>query len=232
MEVHVQIDGAPEALDGRDGAAPAAGHAPATGAAALKAKERPCVDTEHRPAEPMVPGAEIAQAVRQAQHPLADRDRRQHMVDEVRRPLSHPPPAAARADGARLARERHQALGVTGIAAKACEAMLSHATGEEPLESSGPSTVDHSMGGSGGRDPRRAPLDLQGELRPLPVPGAGGAWLRPLPQVHARLGSEGRRAARESAGGAGGSRRTVRLLSVNSRRAQPTGAVLMRAWPL
>ena len=56
------------------------------------------------------------------------------------------------------------------------------------------------MGGLGGaapqtlveRGPSRAPADLQGELRSLPVAGAGGAELLAVSQVHAGQRSAGR----------------------------------------
>ncbi len=51
-----------------------------------------------------------------------------YMVDEMRRALGHPPAAAARADRARFARERHQAFRVARIAAEAREAVRPDAT--------------------------------------------------------------------------------------------------------
>ena len=134
MKVHVEIQRAPEALDGGDGAAPTVRDAALTRPAAVEAQESARVDREHGATEPMIPGEQVAQAMREAQHPLPDRDGRQHVVDEMRGALGHAPAAAARADGARLARKRHEALGVAGIAPEPGEAAAPDATREEVAE--------------------------------------------------------------------------------------------------
>jgi hypothetical protein len=61
-----------------------------------------------------------------------DRDRRQHMVDEIRRALRHPPPAATGAEAAPFARERYQAFGVAVAALK-------------PREAAGPASTRHEV---------------------------------------------------------------------------------------
>ena len=94
--------------------------------------ERPDEDAEHRAAQPMIVGEPVAQPVRDREHPLAHGHvGRQHVIHEVSRTLGHPPPAAARAEAAPLARERHEPLeGAVGTA-HAGEAVRQHPAAEE-----------------------------------------------------------------------------------------------------
>ena len=62
----------------------------------LEAEERAGVDREHGATERVIPRQAIAKRVRQAEHPLADGDMRQDVIDELRRPGGHAPTAAAR----------------------------------------------------------------------------------------------------------------------------------------
>src|SRR5213596_2333058 len=110
VEVDVQLEAAPEALDHRHGAAPPVAHARARRAAAIEPEHGAYGDAEHRAAERMIVGEEIAQAVRQGEHPLAHGNARQDMIDEVGGLLRHTPPATAGTEAASLARERHEAL--------------------------------------------------------------------------------------------------------------------------
>ena len=72
--------------------------------------------------------------VRQAQHPLAHGYPRQHLIDEARGALRHAPAAAARAEAATLAGERHESLERALPAPEAGEAVRQHTTGEKILE--------------------------------------------------------------------------------------------------
>jgi len=82
----------------------------------------------------VIPRELVAQAMRQGEHPLADRHRRQHSVDQMRGALGHPPAAAAGAGRAALTRKSHEALGVAVVALKASEAPGPHAAGEKVAE--------------------------------------------------------------------------------------------------
>jgi len=134
MEVDVQIEGAPEALDRRHGARLPGGDALAAGAAPIERAERADVEGEDLAAERVIPSEHVAQAKRQAQDPLPDRDGGEHVLDEMGGALGHATPAAARADRTRLARERHEPLGVAGVAVEAGEAVRPDAAGEELAE--------------------------------------------------------------------------------------------------
>ena len=79
--------------------------------AAIRAAERAHEDVQHRATEPVVVGEPVPQPVRDREHPLSDGHvGRQHVIDEMRRALGHPPSPAARANRAPFARERYQPL--------------------------------------------------------------------------------------------------------------------------
>ncbi len=127
----VEVQGTAEALDdGHDAALPVP-RTPAVGAPAMERQERSDVDAEHGAGELVVPREEIAEAERQGEHPLPYRHTREHGVDEVRRLRGHPPPAAARAEPAALARERDEPLERAVATPDAREAARQDAAGEE-----------------------------------------------------------------------------------------------------
>ena len=130
----VQLEAAPEALDHRHGAAPPVAHSPAARSAAIEAEHGPSGDAEHRAAERVIVGEEIAQAVRQREHPLAHGDVRQDVIDEVCGLLRHAAAAAARTKAASFARERHEALEGTALAPNAREASAERAARQELAE--------------------------------------------------------------------------------------------------
>src|SRR5438093_1831049 len=134
VEVDVQLEAAPEALDHRHGAAPPVAHSPAARSAAIEAEHGPSGDAEHRAAERVIVGEEIAQAVRQREHPLAHGDVRQDVIDEVCGLLRHAAAAAARTKAASFARERHEALEGTALAPNAREASAERAARQELAE--------------------------------------------------------------------------------------------------
>jgi hypothetical protein len=106
----VDVDRAAESLNRGHGAGATIADAAPARASTFEGEKRAGVDGEHGAAEPMVPCQEIAQTVRQAQHPLADGDRRQR---------GHAPSAAARAEAAPFAGKRHQTFGVAIAASNA-----------------------------------------------------------------------------------------------------------------
>src|SRR5947208_13179506 len=134
VEVDVQLEAAPEALDHRHGAAPPVAHARARRAAAIEPEHGAYGDAEHRAAERVIVGEEIAQAVRQREHPLAHGDVRQDVIDEVCGLLRHAAAAAARTKAASFARERHEALEGTALAPNAREASAERAARQELAE--------------------------------------------------------------------------------------------------
>src|SRR5437016_2482891 len=138
VEVDVQLEAAPEALDHRHGAAPPVAHARAARSAAIEAEHGPSGDAEHRAAERVIVGEEIAQAVRKREHPLAHGNVRQDVIDEVGGLLRHAAAAAARTKAASFARERHEALEGTALAPNARDASAERAAAQElpelPLE--------------------------------------------------------------------------------------------------
>ena len=60
----------------------------------------------------------------QRQHPLAQRPRGQHLIDQQRRSLGHAPRTARGAEPAALAAERDQLLGVALLTAYAQKPVL------------------------------------------------------------------------------------------------------------
>ena len=130
----VQFQPAPEALHDGDRAALAVRDAGAPAAPPIPPEHRANEHAEHGAAERVVERQAVAQPVRHGEHPLAHRDERQHGLDEVRRLLGHAPAATARADGARLTRERNEALEPARVAPHAGEASVERAAAEEVAE--------------------------------------------------------------------------------------------------
>jgi hypothetical protein len=75
----------------------------------------------------MVIRESIAKCVRKAQHPLADRDTRDDVIDAVRGEVGHAFAAAARAQAAAFARQRDQPLTAAARALEATQAVLQDA---------------------------------------------------------------------------------------------------------
>ena len=99
-KMDVQVEPAAEALDHGEGARVAIAYTVLPDLAAVEFQKGPDEDAEDGAAEVVVPGEPVAQAVGEAQHPLADRDVRQHAVHEARGALGHASAAAARAEAA------------------------------------------------------------------------------------------------------------------------------------
>jgi hypothetical protein len=70
-----------------------------------------------------VVGDEGADSLRDGEHPLADRQRRQDMIVQVSGDLAHAPGVAGGADAAALAGEGHETLGGAVVAPDAGEAV-------------------------------------------------------------------------------------------------------------
>ncbi|MFZ1058261.1 MAG: hypothetical protein WAP47_03600 [Candidatus Rokuibacteriota bacterium] len=134
VEVDVQVEPAPEALDDGEGAGVAVTDARSVGLAVVEVQESPDEDAEDGAAEAVVPGEQVAQAVGEAQDPLADGDAGQHTIHEVGGALGHAPTAAARAEATALAGEGDQPLQGAGVAPEPREAVGEDAAGEELAE--------------------------------------------------------------------------------------------------
>jgi hypothetical protein len=86
----------------------AGGSAPLPRPAAQEAEHRAHEDGGNGPAQDVVPVQQVTNAVRQAEHPLTNRNRREHVIDQVRGTLRHPTSTAARAEAPAFAREGHE----------------------------------------------------------------------------------------------------------------------------
>jgi len=134
VEVDVEVQPAAEALDDGEGARVAIDHAVLPRLTTVEVQEGPDEDAEDRTAEAVVPGEEVAQTVREAQHPLADGDVGQHAIHEAGSAFGHAPAAATGAEASPFAGERDQTLQGAGVAPEAREAVGEDAAGQELAE--------------------------------------------------------------------------------------------------
>jgi len=87
-----------------------------------EAEDRPDVDAHDRAAQVVGPRQPVAQPMRQGQHPLPHRHRREDVVDHVRGAVRHSAPATTRADRPPFTAEGHDPIETTLFAAEAREA--------------------------------------------------------------------------------------------------------------
>jgi len=113
-------------LQGRDHAGLPTVNAARASAAPVHVEQHARVHVQHRAAQPVIPRHPVAQPIRYRQHPLPHRHPRQHLIHQMRGPLRHPPPAAARTEAAAFTRNRHQLLARAALALKARHAGLVH----------------------------------------------------------------------------------------------------------
>ena len=104
VEVDVQLQAAPEALDHRHRAGLALRDAVRPRGARVEGEQPAGIHAQHGAAQGVIPRQAVAQAIRQCQDPLAHRDQWQHLVDERGGTLRHASPPTARAEAAPLAR--------------------------------------------------------------------------------------------------------------------------------
>jgi len=119
VQVDVEIQRAAEALHDRDGAAPTIGDPVAPSATAQEPEHRTQGHAGYRPTQLVIPREQVPQPMRQ--DPLSDRHVGEDMIDEMRRPLGHPPTTAPRTESPSLAREGAEAIQSAGDAPKARE---------------------------------------------------------------------------------------------------------------
>jgi hypothetical protein len=92
MEVDVQVQGVPEALHEGDGPALTAGHAPLPpSATAQRREDGPQKEIQHGARELGVVGEPVAEREREREHPLADRDLREHALHQMGGRVAHAP---------------------------------------------------------------------------------------------------------------------------------------------
>jgi len=203
VEVNIELEATPEALDHRHGTAPPVGHAAAAGSATIEAEDGADVDGEHRAAELVIPREEVAQTVGQRQHPLTHGDMGEHGVHEVGGQFRHAPPATARTEAASLAGKRHETLEGTAFAPDAREASTEHTTCQEISELA----LDElwqttSIGARGDFGAKRLEVFAHDPMEDgaLHGPGlvAGGAHARRPSERHAAQGSPGNRRIRRT----------------------------------
>jgi hypothetical protein len=132
--VDVEIEPTPEALDHRYRAALAIANAAAPRATAVEREQRVHVDAEDGAAELVIPRDPVAEAIRQREDPLSYGDPGQSAVHELGGLSVHTAPAAARAEAAPLARERHEPLEGAVTTADASETAGEHAAREKLSE--------------------------------------------------------------------------------------------------
>ncbi len=131
VEVHVQVQRATEALNHDYGAASAAFDALVPGPLAEHAEDRPHQPGGHGATQVVIPGQQIPQVVRQAEHPVAYGHVRQDVIDQVRRALGHTSSATARAEPTAFAGEGDQPVESTAGAVEPCETAGQPAAAEE-----------------------------------------------------------------------------------------------------
>lgn len=133
VEVNVQAQRAAEALDQHHRAAlrPAAIN---TGLIGQPAGDHALHDRQHRTDGIRFTDQEEALRVRETQVPLPHWPRAEHLLNQMTRTLSHTASAAAGAETALLAGERHQPLGVAVLAHHPQEAMFEHPAAKVVLE--------------------------------------------------------------------------------------------------
>jgi hypothetical protein len=122
VQMNVQVQRSTEALNNHYGAAATIVDAVTTRAAPEEPEYRADGRAADRAAQVVIPRQQVPQPMRQAENPLADWHVRKHMIDQMCRPLGHPPAAAPWAEPAALAREGDQSIQPAGGAPKAGEA--------------------------------------------------------------------------------------------------------------
>jgi hypothetical protein len=144
VEVDVRVEGPAEALNNRQAAAPAVAEAEPARPPALEAEERADVDGEDGATEAVVPGQQVAQPVREAEHPLPDGHTWEDRVHGVGGALGHPAAPATGAEAAALARKGQEVVQPAALALEAGETLGQEATREEL-----PELVLHEAGQAG-----------------------------------------------------------------------------------
>ncbi len=170
VEVRVQVERRAKALDGRHRARAPTADAVASGAAVgVEALDGSDEERKDRRGQLGVVGQATAEMPGQGQNPLADSDRGQHPVDQVRGGVRHGSTTARRADAAELAAQRDKQVVSAARTADAREATLESTTPEVALQRAAdehgePVCVRRAV--QEGREPAREQPIQVGLLRP------------------------------------------------------------------
>jgi len=121
--MNIQIHRPAEALDDRDGTAPAVHHASQVSHVAQETEHGPNGDAHDGATQVVIPRQPVAQAMRKRQDPLPHRHRREHVVHHVRGAFRHSSPAATRAHRPALTGIRDEPVQPTVITAKTRKAV-------------------------------------------------------------------------------------------------------------
>ena len=131
VDVNIEIQLSPEPLQDRHRPATAIRHPGVSRPPAEEPDDRPHGAPHNGAAEIVIPGQPIAEAVRQAQDPLAHGHRREHLIDEMGSALGHTPPTATRAKPPPVAGERDEPIEPTPDTPEPREASTERATSQK-----------------------------------------------------------------------------------------------------
>ena len=123
-----------KSLDDRDRAAAAVRHAVSARAAAQETEHRSEIHGHDRPTEVVIPGEEIPNPMRQAQHPLPHGHVGNDVIDPVGSAFGHPAPTAARTESAPFTREGHQSIQTASLTTKPSESARQAAAAQKIAE--------------------------------------------------------------------------------------------------
>jgi hypothetical protein len=134
VQVDVEVQRRAESLDEGDGSGAGAGAHAQSGATGEEGGDCPVDDGKDLGEDRGARREQEPQRVGERHHPLADRLLGQDVVDEMRGGLGHAACAAARAEAAAFATERHELLMPAGLALDAQESVFETPTLEVRLE--------------------------------------------------------------------------------------------------
>ena len=183
----VQIHRATEALKHRDAAAPGMRDAMRLGPRAQMAFDGLVQDARNPSAQVVTPRQQVAQPMREREHPLSYGNVGEDVVDEMRGAFGHAPPATTRTEPAPFTGERHEPLGRAVPATEPREAPGQEATPQER-----PELVFHEPGEAMAVARPRGVVEEVLDVIPYHCVDGGGTRIarRVLEGGHAPLGAD------------------------------------------
>jgi hypothetical protein len=131
VQVHIEVERAPESLDDHHRPGPAILHPAPTRAQPDPREDGAEKRRRHRATGRVIKREHVTEPHRQGQHPLPDRHLGKHVVDQMCRAFRHPPRATARTEAPALARERHQPVRAAGAAPEPRESRRQATAGQK-----------------------------------------------------------------------------------------------------